>query len=55
LFFATDREIHDTVLIAAAFCMYNPQVDDLGAWAPEPKEACVEIGQLLATQGYLRS
>ena len=26
---ATDREIHDTVLIAAAFCMYNRYVDGL--------------------------
>src|SRR6202167_143441 len=31
---ATDREIHDTVLIAAAFCMYNRYVDGLGTWAP---------------------
>ena len=27
---ATDMEIHDTVLIAAAFCMYNRYVDGLG-------------------------
>jgi uncharacterized peroxidase-related enzyme len=26
---ATDQEIHDTVLIAAAFCMYNRYVDGL--------------------------
>ena len=26
---ATDKEIHDTVLIAAAFCMYNRYVDGL--------------------------
>lgn len=32
---ATDKEIHDTVLIASAFCMYNRYVDGLGAWAPE--------------------
>ena len=31
---ATDNEIHDTVLIAAAFCMYNRYVDGLGTWAP---------------------
>jgi uncharacterized peroxidase-related enzyme len=29
---ATDKEIHDTVLIAAAFCMYNRYVDGLGTW-----------------------
>jgi uncharacterized peroxidase-related enzyme len=32
---ATDLEIHDTVLIAAAFCMCNRYVDGLGTWAPE--------------------
>ncbi|CCG99480.1 peroxidase family protein [Fibrella aestuarina BUZ 2] len=31
---ATDRDIHDTVLIAAAFCMYNRYVDGLGTLAP---------------------
>jgi uncharacterized peroxidase-related enzyme len=32
---ATDLEIHDTVLIAAVFCMCNRYVDALGTWAPE--------------------
>jgi len=32
---ATDREIHDTVLIAAMFCMCNRYVDGLATWAPE--------------------
>src|ERR1700727_411815 len=32
---ATDREIHDTVLIAAVFCMCNRYVDGLGTWAPQ--------------------
>lgn len=31
----TDYEIHDTVLIAAAFCMFNRYVDGLDTWAPE--------------------
>jgi uncharacterized peroxidase-related enzyme len=31
---ATDREIHDTVLIAAAFCMFNRYVDGLATYAP---------------------
>ena len=31
---ATDREIHDTVLIAAVFSMCNRYVDGLGTWAP---------------------
>jgi uncharacterized peroxidase-related enzyme len=29
---ATDLEIHDTVLIAAVFCMCNRYVDGLGTW-----------------------
>lgn len=49
---ATDREIHDTVLIAAAFCMYNRYVDGLGTWAPEEKEAYNETGKRLAHEGY---
>lgn len=49
---ATDREIHDTVLIAAAFCMYNRYVDGLGTWAPEEKEAYDETGHRLAHEGY---
>lgn len=35
---ATDIEIHDTVLIAAAFCMYNRYVDGLGTFAPPDRE-----------------
>jgi alkylhydroperoxidase family enzyme len=50
---ATDNEIHDTVLIAAAFCMYNRYVDGLGTWAPGPKEAYEEIGKRLASDGYM--
>lgn len=52
---ATDREIHDAVLIAAAFCMYNRYVDGLGTWAPEEKEAYDETGKRLAKEGYLSS
>ena len=32
---ATDVEIHDTVLIAATFCMFNRYVDGLGTRAPD--------------------
>lgn len=49
---ATDREIHDTVLIAAAFCMYNRYVDGLGTWSPKEKEAYDETGKRLADVGY---
>jgi uncharacterized peroxidase-related enzyme len=51
---ATDKEIHDTVLIAATFCMYNRYVDGLGTWAPEPNEAYDEMGEKMAHEGYLR-
>lgn len=50
---ASDAEIHDTVLIAAAFCMYNRYVDGLGTWAPEEKEAYIEMGKNLAHDGYV--
>jgi len=49
---ATDTEIHDTVLIAAAFCMYNRYVDGLGTWAPGPNEAYSEMGERMAHVGY---
>jgi uncharacterized peroxidase-related enzyme len=50
---ATDREIHDTVLIAAAFCMYNRYVDGLATWAPLENGAYMEMGRRLAEQGYI--
>jgi len=50
---ATDKDIHDTVLIAAAFCMYNRYVDGLATWAPGPDEAFIPIGQMLAEKGYI--
>lgn len=50
---ATDREIHDTVLIAAAFCMFNRYVDGLATEAPKDNEAYRAIGEKMARQGYL--
>ncbi len=49
---ATDLEIHDTVLIAAAFSMYNRYVDGLATWAPEDLEAYRESAARLAAEGY---
>ena len=49
---ATDTEIHDTVLIAAAFCMYNRYVDGLATWAPQEQEAYIPMGARMAHQGY---
>jgi len=40
---ATDKEIHDTVLIAAAFCMFNRYVDGLGTWQPTDPRAYREM------------
>lgn len=50
---ATDLEIHDTVLIAAAFSMYNRYVDGLATWQPQDPAMYVGMGQHLATHGYL--
>jgi uncharacterized peroxidase-related enzyme len=50
---ATDTEIHDTVLIAAAFCMFNRYVDGLATWAPTEPEAYEEIGRRIVDHGYL--
>jgi uncharacterized peroxidase-related enzyme len=47
---AIDEEIHDTVLIAAAFCMFNRYVDGLGT-TPAKKEEYVEMGKRMA-KGY---
>ncbi len=52
---ATDWEIHDTVLIAAAFCMYNRYVDGLATWAPEDPERYRVEGAKLAREGYIDS
>ena len=50
---ATDLEIHDTVLIAAAFCMYNRYVDGLATWQPRDPAMYSSMGEHLATHGYL--
>ncbi len=50
---ADDKAIHDTVLIAAAFCMFNRYVEGLGTWAPEDPAAYIESGIRLAEQGYV--
>jgi uncharacterized peroxidase-related enzyme len=52
---ATDMEIHDTVLIAAAFCMFNRYVDGLATWAPYDRQFYVDRAPQRATDGYLSS
>lgn len=50
---ATDLEIHDTVLIAAAFCMYNRYVDGLGTVQPRDEAMYRERGRMVARDGYV--
>ena len=52
---ASDIEIHDSVLIAAAFCMYNRYVDGLGTWQPRDPGMYAQMGKLLAEHCYLNS
>ena len=51
---ATDVEIHDVILIAAAFCMYNRYVDGLATWTPADPDAYDRMGRSMAAQGYFR-
>jgi len=51
---ATDKEIHDAVLIAAAFCMFNRYVDGLATWQPADPRAYREMGYKMAHLGYGR-
>jgi len=50
---ATAKEIHDTVLIAAAFCMFNRYVDGLATWQPSDPEVYREIGMITVQLGYV--
>ncbi len=49
---ATDLEIHDTVLIAAAFSMFNRYVDGLNTWAPADRQVYVDRASMRAREGY---
>jgi glutamate synthase domain-containing protein 2 len=50
---ATDVEIHDAVLIAAAFCMYNRYVDGLATIQPRDEAMYRERGKMVARDGYV--
>jgi uncharacterized peroxidase-related enzyme len=50
---ATDKEIHDAVLIAAAFCMFNRYVDGLATWAPDDPAVYDAIGKQRAEEGFM--
>jgi uncharacterized peroxidase-related enzyme len=51
---ATDIEIHDTVLIAAVFCLYNRYVDGLGTALPENTAYYEMLATRLVEHGYTR-
>jgi uncharacterized peroxidase-related enzyme len=50
---ADDKAIHDTVLTAAAFCMYNRYVDGLATWTPEAPAMYEQAGAAIAEKGYV--
>ena len=52
---ATDLEIHDTVLIAAVFCLCNRYVDGLATWAPDDPDFYRQRAALVAQNGYAAS
>lgn len=50
---ADDREIHDTVLIAATFSMFNRYVDGLASLTPTDAEEYKAMGVRMAEKGYV--
>jgi uncharacterized peroxidase-related enzyme len=50
---ATDLEIHDTVLIAAFFCLCNRYVDGLATWTPEDPDFYRQRAAIVAKDGYV--
>jgi len=51
---ATDIEIHDTVLIAALFCLYNRYVDGLATVTPTDPMFYKGLAERLKNHGYNR-
>jgi alkylhydroperoxidase family enzyme len=50
---ANDRDIHDTVLIAATFSMFNRYVDGLASLTPTDPKQYEPMGKRLASMGYV--
>lgn len=50
---ATDKEIHDAVLIAAAFSMFNRYVDGLASFTPTDEKEYEAMGERMAQKGYV--
>lgn len=51
-FGASDKEIHDTVLITAAFCMFNRYVDGLASNTPSDLSSYPLRAKQIADNGY---
>lgn len=51
---ATDLEIHDTVLIAALFCLYNRYVDGLSTVTPSDPAFYSRLADRIVNNGYKR-
>jgi uncharacterized peroxidase-related enzyme len=51
---ATDREIHDTVLLAALFCLYNKYVDGMATVTPTDPAYYDTLGDRIVNRGYNR-
>jgi uncharacterized peroxidase-related enzyme len=52
---ATDLEIHDTILIAALFSLYNRYVDGLASVTPSEPAFYDRLATILVKSGYLPS
>lgn len=52
---ASDIEIHDTVLIAALFCLYNRYVDGLATYTPSEADFYSKLGDRIVHHGYTRN
>ena len=50
---ANDREIHDTVLIAATFSMFNRYVDGLASFTPTDPAEYEAMGKRMTEKGYV--
>ncbi len=49
---ATDLDIHDTVMLDAAFCLSHRYVDGLATWQPRDPGMYSQMGRRMAEQGY---
>jgi uncharacterized peroxidase-related enzyme len=47
---ADDRSIHDTILIASMFCMFNRYVEGLATWTPKEAVLTAQVAERLATR-----